>query len=36
VAAETVVGDNTVGTFFNPINNVLMVVGPKELHANLK
>jgi hypothetical protein len=36
VSADTFVSKNAVGTFFDPINNVLAAAGPKEAHANTK
>jgi hypothetical protein len=34
VATDALVGENAMGTFFDPIDNVLATAGPKEAHAN--
>jgi hypothetical protein len=36
VAADTFVSEDAMGTFFNPIDNILTTTGPKETHANPK
>ena len=34
VAADAFVGEETMGAFFNPVDDVLAATRPKESHAN--